>query len=108
MTRDSKAKPWPRIEDINLEEAQRLRLWLIAEGGYLDARVLPDGSVAGINDLMFTRSIALGCSWDGWSRRYCFEDRELADQRFQALQSEDDVPEGSVANRFGLESFKRR
>lgn len=92
----------PSVEAVNLAEAHRLCAWLLGEG-YLATRVLEDGSVAGINDLLFTRSIALGCTWDGWSRRYCFEDRSLADEQFAQLKTEDDVPKGFVANRYGLE-----
>lgn len=67
--------------------------------GHLKARVLPDGSVAGLIDLLTTRVIVLGCTEDGWSRRFCFADRSLADQRFAELQSEDDEPQGYIARR---------
>lgn len=92
----------PTLADINMAEAHRLCAWLLAEGCFPVARVLPDGSVAGMSDLIFTRSITLGCTRSGWTMRYCFEDRELANQRFAELQSEDDVPQGAVANRLGL------
>lgn len=67
--------------------------------GHRQARVLPDGSVAGLIDLLTTRAIVLGCTEDGWSRRFCFADRQLADQRFAELQSEDDEPQGFIARR---------
>ena len=67
--------------------------------GYRAARVLPDGSVAALCDLMFTRAICLGCTDDGWTSRFCFEDRALANLRFEQLQSEDDVPDGFVTRR---------
>lgn len=66
---------------------------------YREVRVLDDGSVAALGDLMFTRAIFLGCDRLGHSRRFCFEDRKLADKRFSELQSEDDVPEGFIARR---------
>ena len=69
--------------------------------GYLAVRVLPDGSIACLGDLLFTRAIYLGCDRDGWARRFCFEDRALASKRFYELQSEDDEPKGFIARRGG-------
>lgn len=66
---------------------------------FLAVRVLPDGSVAGLLDLLYTRAIVLGCSTTGYDRRFCFEDRHLAARRFTELRSEDDQPEGAVAQR---------
>lgn len=66
---------------------------------YLDAKVLPDGSIAGLIDLVTTRAIVLGCTRDGWERRFCFKDRALADQRFAELESEDAEPVGWTARR---------
>ena len=74
--------------------AVQMRNW-----GYLNTRVLPDGSVAGLVELVTTRAIVLGCTEDGWSRRFCFADRGLADRRFAELQSEDDEPQGYIARR---------
>lgn len=71
------------------------------EGQYLRVRILPDGSVACIGDLLFTRAIYLGCTQWGFARRFCFADRHLADVRFDALQSEDDEPQGFTARRGG-------
>ena len=65
----------------------------------LGVRVLPDGSIAALGDLFFTRAIMLGCTREGYAKRYCFESRYLASKRFAALQSEDDVPAGYVASR---------
>lgn len=84
-------------EAINLEAALALAEEL--RGDYLAVRVLPDGSVAGLLDLFFTRAICLGMNREGWTRRFCFADRALAFQRFLDLQSEDDVPAGFVAQR---------
>lgn len=66
---------------------------------YREVRILPDGSIAGLLDLMFTRAICLSMNRDGYGARFCFEDRALADRRFQELTSEDDVPEGFTARR---------
>lgn len=69
--------------------------------GYLEGRVLADGSVAMLGELMFTRAIYLGVNEEGWELRFCFEDRELATKRFEELQSGQDEPAGFVARRFG-------
>lgn len=69
--------------------------------GYLRARVLPDGTVAALLELIFTRAICLGVHEDSWTRRFCFEDRALADRQFDALLTEDDTPDGHVATRQG-------
>ena len=86
------------VLDINLQSAQELAEMATCMG-YSRARVLPDGSVAAVSDLAFTRAIYLGLHADGWARRYCFANYKLADQRFAELQSEDDVPAGHVAAR---------
>jgi hypothetical protein len=89
--------------DFDLLKAQELAKLLKEEHGYLDSRVLDDGTVAVLQDLLFTRALVLGCNRDGWSSRFCFENRDLANQRFRELKTEDDVPEGHIANR----SFSR-
>lgn len=85
--------------DISLEEAHRLSEHLVKNEGYIDCRVLEDGTVAGLYDLLYTRAVMLGCTRDSWTNRFCFEDRALATQRFHELKSEDDVPEGHIASR---------
>lgn len=66
---------------------------------YPEVRVLPDGSIAALHDLIFTRAILLGCTRESYSARFCFENRDLATQRFHELQSEDDIPNGYTAAR---------
>lgn len=68
-------------------------------GGYIDVKVLPDGSVAALGDLLYTRAIHLGCTELGWDRRFCFSDRSLADRCYAELQSENDEPSGYIARR---------
>lgn len=92
----------PSIAEANLLSAENLandirRL----NPNYLQVRVLTDGSVAALQELLFTRAIVLGCEREGWANRFCFADRALADQRFAEVQSEDDVPAGHVATRVG-------
>jgi hypothetical protein len=86
------------VAEVNLQRAQELAD-LLPRLGYMRARVLPDGSVAAISDLAFTRAIYLGCTSEHWERRYCFANYALADRRFAELQSEDDVPAGHTAAR---------
>jgi hypothetical protein len=83
----------------DLEEAESIMRELAPH--YLMVRMLADGSVAGLQRLAYTTAICLGMNRTGWSDRFCFEDRELATQRFGELQSEDDVPEGFIAQRRG-------
>lgn len=71
----------------------------MGEGSYIRTKVLSDGSVAALGDLLFTRAIYLGCNEWGFSRRFCFENRELASEQFEELLTEDDVPLGFIARR---------
>lgn len=66
---------------------------------YLAVRILSDGSVAALGDLIFTRAIMLDCDECGYAHRYCFEDRVLAVVRFYELKSAEDVPAGHKAMR---------
>lgn len=79
--------------------AEKLARDLKSGTGYIATKVLPDGSVAALTDLIYTRAILLGCTDWGYSRRFCFKDREMATQRFEDLNSEDDEPQGYVARR---------
>jgi hypothetical protein len=79
--------------------SDKLCLWLTKEQGYLAARTLPDGSVAGLISLMFTRAICLGCNENGYGNRFCFDDFELASQEYNRLLTEDDEPRGYIARR---------
>lgn len=70
-----------------------------ALGDYREVKLLKDGSIMAIGDLLFTRAIYMDVSPDGWGRRFCFSDRTLADSEFQRLQSEDEEPTGWIARR---------
>lgn len=83
--------PDETVEELS-REIQRL-------GKYLKVRVLPDGSVAALGDLMFTRAIYLGCTPWGYARRFCFSDKNKANTQFDLLSSEDDEPAGYIARR---------
>lgn len=69
--------------------------------GYSDLRELPDGTVAGMIRLMFTKAIVLGLDKTGWEYRYCYEDAGRANHEFAKIKSVDDVPAGWVARRYG-------
>lgn len=86
------------IEATNLRAAEDVAEFA-TRNGYARARVLPDGSVAAVSDLAFTRALYLGVTETGWARRFCFANFKLADRRFLELQSEDDIPAGHVATR---------
>jgi hypothetical protein len=92
MDRDTK------VQMLAASESQRL-CDEIASLGYTEARVLPDGSIAMIGDLLTTTAVYLGGTACGWERRYCFADSDLARLRFLELQSEDDEPQGWIARR---------
>ena len=66
---------------------------------YRDVKILSDGSVACLADLVFTRAILLGCDEIDFTRRFCFSDRALADKRWAELTTENEIPAGYVARR---------
>ncbi len=68
-------------------------------GAYRDVRLLDDGSIIAIGELMFTRAIYMDVNQDGWGRRFCFQDKPLADKEFQRLSNEDTEPSGWIARR---------
>ena len=71
----------------------------LGAGCYREVRVLKDGCIVGIGNMMFTRAIYMDMHADGWGKRFCFEDRALADAEYKKLQSEDDEPVGWIARR---------
>lgn len=67
---------------------------------YLEVKVLEDNSIAILMNLMFTRAICLGATREtAYTRRFCFEDRQLASKLFETLKSEDDELVGYTARR---------
>lgn len=69
------------------------------ENYYLDIRELEDGTIVGIADLLYTRAIFFDMSLTGFSQRFCFSDKELANKEFQKLKNMDSEPEGYIARR---------
>lgn len=83
-------------------ELDELRAWLATEGGYQNVRVLEDGTIVGTLELLFTRALVIGLNRWGWERRYCYEDRILANAAVLLLDTGDDEPlPGYVAQRAG-------
>jgi hypothetical protein len=66
---------------------------------YRDIRTLDDGTIVATVDLMFTRAICIDLTRTGYDKRFCFDDRALADAEFAKLQTGDDEPAGFIARR---------
>ena len=47
---------------------------------YLRVRILSDGSIAALTDMLYTRAILLGCSRGGYGARFCFTDSAVANR----------------------------
>ena len=84
-------------DDIDKKLLERIKH--LGAGSYEDVRMLDDGTIVGIGNLMFTRAIYMDMNGNGWGRRFCFEDRALADQEYQRITSGDDEPTGWIARR---------
>lgn len=84
---------------MDINQATQLAIKLSQENPGYNCRVLADNTVACVFDLMFTRAIILGVSESSMKRRFCFEDRTLANIRFVELKSENDEPQGYIARR---------
>ena len=70
-----------------------------ALGDYQDVRALDDGTIVGMGNLMFTKAIYMDLNLYGWGRRFCFQDRALADAEFKKLQTGEEEPVGWIARR---------
>jgi hypothetical protein len=68
-------------------------------GDYQDVRALDDGTIVGMGNLMFTKAIYMDLNLYGWGRRFCFQDRALADAEFKKLQTGEQEPAGWIARR---------
>lgn len=71
----------------------------LATQGYTHVRVLPDGTIAGLVELMFTTGLCMGLNETSWQKRYCFEQRSDAMDALQGLTSLTDEPSGWIARR---------
>ena len=79
------------------DEALRQRIQQL--GNYLVVDFLRDGTIIGLGELMFTRAIYMDMDLNGWGKRFCFEDRDLAVQEYMKLKTGDDEPTGWIARR---------
>lgn len=85
------------INDIGRDETLRQRIQQL--GNYLVVDFLRDGTIIGMGDLMFTRAIYIDLDLNGWGKRFCFEDKDLAVEEYMKLKTGDDEPTGYVARR---------
>ncbi|CAB5224443.1 hypothetical protein UFOVP393_80 [uncultured Caudovirales phage] len=79
------------------DEALRSRIQQL--GNYLVVDFLRDGTIIGLGELMFTRAIYIDLDLNGWGKRFCFEDKDLAFEEYMKLQTGDDEPTGWIARR---------
>lgn len=79
------------------DEALRSRIQRL--GNYLVVDFLRDGTIIGLGELMFTRAIYIDLDLNGWGKRFCFDNRDLAVQEYMKLQTGDDEPTGWIARR---------
>lgn len=66
---------------------------------YEDLRILEDGTIIGIGNLMFTRAIYMDMNTLSWGRRFCFKNAEIANAEYKKITTGDDEPEGWIARR---------
>lgn len=76
---------------------QELITRLKEEGYYLEIRELEDGSIAGLGELFDTRAIYTNMNNGGYESRYCFSDREKANEEFWKLKDMNSEPAGYTA-----------
>jgi hypothetical protein len=88
-----------RMRSVNDVDDLIRRIKALGGGSYQDVSYLRDGTIIGIGDLMFTRAIYIDLDPNGWGKRFCFEDRDLAIAEYVKLQTGDDEPTGWVARR---------
>lgn len=90
-----------------LTVAQDDLIAFLQKNGYQDVRVLENGTVIGTVELMFTRGLCVGLSWDSWEARYCYEDRTLATRAALEMVDDDEPPlAGYIATRGNAHAIK--
>lgn len=82
-------------------EAEKQIWWILNHpaNNYLNLKRLPDGTFIAKLDLLFTRAIVIDLDMCGYHKRFCFEDRSLADTEFEKILTGDDEPVGYIAKR---------
>ena len=86
-------------ERMHMGEDETLRQRIQQLGNYLVVDFLRDGTIIGMGELMFTRAIYIDLDLNGWGKRFCFENRDLAVVEYMKLKTGDDEPTGYVARR---------
>lgn len=84
---------------MSMGEDETLRQRIQQLGNYTVVDFLRDGTIIGLGDLMFTRAIYIDMDLNGWGKRFCFENKDLAVEEYAKLQTGDDEPTGWVARR---------
>jgi len=67
--------------------------------GYSQPKQLEDGWWVAFVPLMFTTGLCMGLDETGWKKRYCFEDKEKAQEEYNKLKFSYQVPQGWIARR---------
>lgn len=86
------------MSNTNKSERQSL-IDALSKDGYSNLKELPDGTVVGTSELIFTRALYVGLNRYGWDKRFCFKDRELAVKELDKLSDGDSEPTGYIARR---------
>lgn len=82
-----------------MDQDEKLRARIKESGGYLVLDFLRDGTIIGLGDLLFTRAIYMDLDLNGWGKRFCFQDKNLAVEEYMKLKTGDDEPTGWIARR---------
>lgn len=67
--------------------------------GYHHVRRLPDGTIVGLNRLIYTHALYVGLDATSYRRRYCYENLVDAIGAVQEMTSGEDEPQGWIARR---------
>ena len=81
------------------DQDEKLVQRIKALGEYWLVRTLEDGTIIGMGGLMFTTAIYMDLDLNGWGRRFCFKDVDLAVEEYAKLKTGDDEPTGWIARR---------
>lgn len=67
-------------------------LLLYAAHGYHPIRELPDGTIIGVQRMLFTHGLFVGLTTSGYERRFCYPDRKSAELALMEWNGEGDPP----------------
>jgi len=89
------------MKQSELKQLEALARHLEEKNDGYTCRVLNDGSIACMFDLLFSRAIVLGVHSMGYETRYCFESKRVAAFKFAQLRTRHEKLDGYVAKRGG-------